>query len=108
MGDQATGKDVKMIVYETPVEPLQLAPMEMVISVGFGGAQVTRDDEVVWQAEHGMPEDELWTVQDAEYSARDETPGDWRIAIIGPLAELYFQRQGEDRWVLYKKGDGFA
>jgi hypothetical protein len=81
-------------------------PMDAIIAVGFGCAQVTKNGEVIYDE----PEDEtkFWTVQDAENVALKDPDNDWRIHLVGPLSEGHYQRQGNGHWVLYEKGMGFA
>ena len=93
---------------EPATDPIQLAPPDMVIAVGFGAAYVSRDGESVWE-EHLQAEWEtLWTVERAEQEAAKDPEHDWRIHRVGPLNEGHWQRQGVNRWVLYEVGDGFA
>lgn len=40
--------------------------------------------------------------------AKRDPDRDWRIHLVAPLSERHYQRQGEGRWILYEKGEGFA
>lgn len=89
-------------------------PMDAVIAVGFGVATVTKNKRVVYD-ESATGNDEIgygsgpyWTVQDAEDEALKDPDNDWRIQLVAPLSERYYQRQGEGLWVLYKRGQGFV
>jgi len=90
-----------------PVE--RTAPMDMMIAVGFGVAQVTRDPELVW-SEPRDPQswDELWTTADAERAAAADPDHDWRILLDAPLRMREYQRHGPGEWVLVASGPGFA
>lgn len=85
-----------------------VAPMDMVIAVGFGYAAVTKNEKEVYSEMGCNDKNELWTVQDAENLAKQDPDNDWRIHLIAPLSERHYQRQGENLWVLYEKGKGFA
>ncbi len=92
----------------TPLEPLQILPMDSAICVGFGYAAVERDREAIWCEEPDMEYGECWTVSQAEAAAEHNPEHDWRILLIGPLSEGVFQRQGPERWVKIFDGPGFA
>jgi len=84
-----------------------ILPMDAVIAVGFGCAMVTKDGSEVYN-EQDVDEGQYWTCQDAENEARKDPDHDWRIHLVAPLSERHYQRQGENHWVLYEKGTGFA
>lgn len=85
----------------------RVAPMDMVIAVGFGSAIVTKGNEVVY-SEDRIEDENYWTVQDAENLAIKEPDLDWRIEKHGALHGETFQRQGEDYWVCIESNRGFA
>lgn len=86
----------------------QHLPMESLLAVGFGVAQVTKNGEVVYDELELDDEEAFWTTQDAEDIAKNDPDNDWRIHLEAPLSERHYQRQGDGLWVLYKKGIGFA
>jgi hypothetical protein len=87
----------------------QHLPLKSLIAVGFGGAYVTKNNEVVYDEQDSERNDKpLWRAQDAENEALKEPDNDWRIHLIAPLSERHYQRQDDGLWVLYKKGEGFA
>ena len=83
----------------------EVLPMDKLIAVGFGIATVTKDEEVIYDENSGC---ELWTALEAEDFAKEEPDHDWRIHLVAPLSERHYQRQGDNQWVLYEKGQGFA
>lgn len=89
--------------------PQKVAPMHMLIAVGFGSACVTKNGQLVWdeQRAHGNVE-KMWTVKTAERHARKEPDADWRIQKHGPLHGETYQRQGENKWVCIEQNEGFA
>ena len=94
---------------------VDVAPMDMLIAVGFGDANVTKDGEEVYsEMAIGMNDDfefkesELWTVQDAENEALKDPDHDWRITMYAPLRGRVFQRQDVGKWVLVEEDMGFA
>ena len=85
-----------------------IAPMGMLIAVGFGYAKVTKDFKTVYnEMDHENPE-EYWTTQDAENEALKDPDHDWRIVLYAPLYGRIFQRQGDGEWVLIGENEGFA
>lgn len=84
-----------------PPKPLTLK-MNAMCAVGFGMVRVTRNGRKVW-----MGDDLRVRVMRFEWMAR-KTPGDWRIEFIAPLYNSLYQRQGRNRWVMVRKGLGFA
>jgi len=90
------------------LEPRHVLSLDKVIAVGFGAAFVTRDGETIWQEDIRAEWNILWTVQQAEDEAAKEPERDWRIHLIGALAEGHWQRQDVATWVMYEKGEGFA
>lgn len=104
--------------------PIQkLASLNMLIAVGFGMAQVTCDDELVfnegYDQHHYSAElgDLLWQLNraeglpilgDIEELARNEPDHNWIVALVGPLRERTYQRHGPGQWVLIDSGKGFA
>lgn len=97
-----------MMILQPALQPRQVLPLEKVIAVGFGAAYVSRDGDTVWQEDVRADWNDLWTVAQAEQVAEEDPLHDWRIHIIGPLAEGHWQRQSAGQWVMYEKGDGFA
>lgn len=85
----------------------RIAPMEMVIAVGFGSAFVMNGDTCVY-SEDRVENEEYWTVQDAENLAMKQPELDWRITKYGPLHGETFQRQGPGNWVCVESNEGFA
>lgn len=82
-------------------------PMEAVIAVGFGCAQVTKDGAPVYD-ETDADDMNFMTGEGAEALAAADPKHDWRIHMVAPLSERHYQRQGEKHWVLYERGQGFA
>ena len=84
-----------------------ILPMESLIAVGFGYAAVSKDSVEVYNEKY-VEGEHYWACQDAENEAQKDPDHDWRIHIVAPLSERHYQRQGENKWILYKKGVGFA
>ena len=92
--------------------PLKL-PMNCRIGTGFlfgvGGAKITKDGKIIWQETRQTKWNDCLTVRDAERMALKEPDHDWRITIQKPLLlNRTYQRQGKGRWMLVRKGRGFA
>ena len=85
-----------------------IAPEEMLIAVGFGVATVTKNGKEIYNENSIKNESDLWTLKEAEEEALKDEDNDWRIHLVAPLSERHYQRQGENKWVLYEKGQGFA
>jgi len=100
----------------------------MLIGVGFGSAQVTMDDELIFAEGHDdnhhfHPEIELelkeiirrsydWDglpiLADIEELARRDPDHDWRVDPFAPLRGRTYQRHGPGQWVLINSNLGFA
>lgn len=86
----------------------QLAPMDMVIAVGFGCAMATKDGEVVYSEDPNGEWEEMMTVGQLEEMAAADPEHDWQIVKHGPLHGETFQRQGPGKWVCVESNQGFA
>ena len=87
-----------------PVE--KLAPMDMIIAVGFGCAMVTCGRKVIFQERHN--DDDFHTLAEFEEMARKDPNHSWEVLLDAPLRSRKYQRQGKDKWVLIESGEGFA
>jgi hypothetical protein len=85
---------------------LPIAPMNMLIGVGFGYAAVTRDKKVIYQEKYG--DDNIPTLQKFEDMAEKDPDHDWRVILNAPLRGRTYQRQGVGEWVLIESNSGFA
>ena len=89
----------------------EIFPMDKKIAVGFGYASLEKNNEIIW-SEDKLPETATWddfmSGAQAEELAKKDPDHDWRIKIIGPLKEGEWQRQGDNHWILYREGMGFA
>lgn len=83
----------------------RIAPMDMVIGVGFGFASVSKDGNIVYQE---TEDKKHWTVADAEKRAVRSPDHDWRITLAAPLRDAVWQRHSEGQWVMIQSGRGFA
>ena len=94
-----------------PVE--EIAPMEMVIGVGFGYAAVTKDDLVIFNEndflkinDHEL--DELPILQKFEDIALQDPDHDFRVQLEAPFRGRTYQRHDISKWVLIDSNNGFA
>jgi hypothetical protein len=91
----------------------QIASMDMVIAVGFGIAQVTKDDELIYQ-EKTYPMDlpfSEWndpTLDKFEEMALKDPDHDWRVLLEAPLRGRTYQRHDIGKWILIESNMGFA
>ena len=86
-----------------------IAPMGMLIAVGFGDARVLKDGKTVYKEPLDFEkESDFWTTQDAENAALNDPDHDWRIVLYAPLYGRTFQRHEEGKWVLIDENRGFA
>lgn len=89
-----------------------VAPMEMVIGVGFGAAYASKDGEVVYDEMDVMRGsgdfDDLATLQQIEDMAVADPDHDWRVKLLGPLRGREYQRHDTGHWVLIHSDEGFA
>ena len=86
-----------------------VAPMDMLICVGFGYAHVTRDGKIIYDGEEDLRKGKTpKTVKYFEYLAQKNPTHDWRIEKHGPLHSEVYQRQGKEKWVCVESTGGFA
>ena len=89
-----------------------VAPMDMLIGVGFGSAVATKDGKVVYDemdVMHGGGDfDDLATLQQIEDMAVADPDHDWRVILHGPLRGREYQRHDPAHWVLIDSNQGFA
>lgn len=83
-------------------------PMAEHVSVGFGSAFVTKDNECFYSEPHGSDYDSCISMSAVEAVAANFPDSDWRVHLCGPLSEIHYQRQGAENWVAYECGPGFA
>ena len=83
------------------------ASLETRIYNGFGGWSIHKDGKLVYEGNSQGEWESFPTLRHFELMAR-KSPGDWRANCVLPLREAYYQRQGLNRWVLIKSGEGFA
>lgn len=85
----------------------KVAPLDMIVAVGFGSACVTKGPEEVW-SELGSDDQEFHDVAHFEALAAADPDHDWQISLQGPLRGRTYQRHGVGRWVLVDSNEGFA
>ncbi len=86
-----------------------IAPMDMVIAVGFGCAYVEKDGHQIYDGEYDYKNgNEPKTVSYFEDMAKEDPDHDWRIVKFGPMHGETFQRQVENNWVCIESNEGFA
>ena len=82
--------------------------MDRWIAVGFGDSGYSMDGtRVSTEPDHNGEGDEV-TVADVERMAAENPDHDWRIFFDAPLYSATYQRHRNGKWVLVKKGMGFA
>jgi hypothetical protein len=86
----------------------QPASLDMVVGVGFGVAQVTKDGEIIWSEAPDMEFDDMPALQKFEDMAIQDPDHDWRVEIFGPMHGETYQRQGVRNWVIIESNEGFA
>lgn len=84
----------------------EIAPLDMIIAVGFGFAAIKRGRKVIWQETDN--DEDFRHLNEFEVMAKADPKHDWRVILDAPLSYREYQRQGDDRWVLIKTGQGFA
>lgn len=90
--------------YCPPIE--KIAPLDMLIAVGFGMAQVSKDDEIIF--DETQDEKNLHALSEFEKMAKQDPDHDWQVILEGPLRGRTYQRHEENKWVLIDSNGGFA
>lgn len=84
----------------------QIAPLDMVIAVGFGCAMVTCGSKVIFME---APNDENFhTLAEFEKMAQQDPNHSWQVTLEAPLCGRVYQRHDVDKWVLVESTPGFA
>lgn len=83
----------------------KVAPMEMIIAVGFGDARITKDEETIFSEES---DEDFRSLEVFEEMAKQDPNHDWRAILNGPLRGRTYQRHGVAEWVLIYSNRGFA
>jgi hypothetical protein len=87
-----------------PVE--RIAPLSMIVAVGFGSAMVTCGNKVVFIE---RPDDEEFhTLQEFEDMALQNPNHRWQVSLQAPLRGRTYERQAPGKWVLIESNEGFA
>lgn len=79
-------------------------PLDTVVVIGFGDAQILRNDKVFYDGEKSTEYRKL-----AEFEAIAQVdPADWKLVLHGPLSSATWERRGSNKWVCIETGSGFA
>lgn len=85
-----------------------LLPLRTRLYNGMGGWTITKDGEIYFIEETKREYDRARTLCYIERRAKLQPECDWRAELNLPLRSETYQRQGKSKWVLVKKGQGFA
>jgi hypothetical protein len=92
-------------ITDTSRNPIgSICPLDTVIKVGFGTAQITKNGKIYYD---GEKDEEDKTLEYFEEVARQET-GSWKLVMEAPLWDAIWERQDINKWVCIKAGQGFA
>jgi len=83
-------------------------PMKTKLYNGFGGWTITKDGELYFSESVDNEYDNAKTLSYIERKAKLEPECDWRANLDLPLRSAVYQRHGKSKWVLVKRGHGFA
>lgn len=97
-----------MKVFIDPPPTPEIADLNMLISVGFGDAYVTKDGKRIYDENVCRDEGYLWTVWDAEREARKDPNRIYQIVMYGALHGEVYERKAENVWVRVEENRGFA
>jgi len=85
-----------------------ILPMRTRLYNSFGGYMITRDGKLYFMEDAKTEFKDCKTLIYIENRAKLQPESDWRVVIDLPLRSAEYQRQGRAKWVLIKKGNGFA
>lgn len=96
---------MKLLIERTGDEP-EIANLDAYVAVGFGIAQIVRNDEVIYDEMHA----EVWKkLSEFEEMAQKDAPEThWLCILDGPLSGVTYERQGKNLWVAIERNEGFA
>ena len=83
-------------------------PMRTRLYNSFGGYMITKYGELYFMENSQKEFHDNKTLIYIENRAKLQPDADWRCILDLPLRSAEYQRQGKSKWVLIKKGQGFA
>lgn len=83
-----------------------IAPMDTLIAVGFGTAQVRRGRKVIFDEQQDS--ENFHFLSEFEEMAKLDPNHSWTVELDAPLRSRTYQRHDEGKWVLIASGEGFA
>lgn len=86
----------------------EILPMRTRLHNSFGGWIITKNGKFYFREDSKVEYDKVKTLSYIERRAKLDPDNDWRAELDLPLRSAVYQRQGKSRWVLVKKGQGFA
>lgn len=81
------------------------APLDMLICVGFGTAQILKDEVIFFDEEMS---EEIESLQKFEDIAKESPNSNWQCVMEAPLWDATWERNNKGQWVCIKSGIGFA
>lgn len=89
--------------------PLErILPLKAHLAVGFGMMAVTKNGKIVWEEKPNAEWEDAPTLRKFENLAAKDPDNNWRVEKDAPMYSAVWQRQGKAKWVLIKRGNGFA
>ncbi|AXH76803.1 MAG: hypothetical protein [Caudoviricetes sp.] len=82
-----------------------IANLDMTICVGFGTAQIEKDDVVFFNGEQS---DKIKTLAEFEAIAKKSPESKWICRMDAPLWNAIWERGKNGEWTCIKNGMGFA
>ena len=84
-----------------------ILPLNTQLYQAFGGWMISKNDDIYYM--HDEKDDEQSKMlSDIELEAKKDPDNDWRAELVLPLRDAIYQRQDNNKWMLIKKGIGFA
>jgi len=85
-----------------------ILPMRTRLYNSFGGYMIIKDGELFFMENVKTEYEDCKTLIYIENRAKLQPESDWRVILDLPLRSAEYQRQDKSKWVLIKRGNGFA
>jgi hypothetical protein len=85
-----------------------ILPLDTILHQGFGGWSIYKNGELFFVEDHFKEWDDFKKLQYIEEIAEKDPNNNWIAELELPLRDATYQRHEKGKWVLIRKGIGFA
>lgn len=85
-----------------------ILPLDTRLYSGFGGWVISKNGFQFFRENANSEYDNSKPLSNIELIAKKEPNSDWRAHLDLPMRSATYQRQGDNKWILVERGEGFA